>query len=430
MVKYLIMLTRGYDFGKYASFMRVRQKPKLHRDWIDPDAIKILKTLQDQGFTTYLVGGCVRDLLVGIHPKDFDIATDATPQDVKKSVPNSYIIGRRFRLVLVKRGNVQYEVSTFRRDFSADEFPEGEAPSGDNVFGTPEQDAKRRDFTLNALFYDPVKNELIDFVSGQSDVKNRILKMIGEPNTRLQEDPIRILRALRLAHKVGFRIDHDLRKAMQANAPTVTDSVLPRRREEMLKILRLDDPALVFFEAHDLGILEHTWPTLNEIYIKPHKAEDFASYLSRLHLLDQPLSEPDQLFGVLMLAYYRTMIQEDPSLAVQTTAILEHPKMQPMMKQELGMFNYEIRRIATAIHLQSVLMKREEFERKGERRQVALLKNESFPLALLMSRLDHSLPPKDLLSWEKAYKKQFSGAAKSKPETTRRRKKRRRRPRK
>ena len=131
-------------------------QPHLHIDWIDSDAIDIIQRLQAKGHKTYLVGGCIRDLLAGLPPKDFDIATMAPPKDVKSCIPRSYIIGKRFRLVLVKRGSRQFEVATFRKnfspeDFSAEEFPDG-PPEGDNIFGTPEEDAQRRDFTINSLF--------------------------------------------------------------------------------------------------------------------------------------------------------------------------------------------------------------------------------------------------------------------------------------
>ena len=177
--------------------LEIKQKPHLHASWIDPDAVEIVERLQKAGFTTYLVGGCVRDLLVGIHPKDYDIATNALPNEVKRKVWGSYVIGRRFRLVLVKRGEQQFEVATFRRGSKPEDFTEGEdQPVGDNFFGTPEEDALRRDFTINALFYDPIKNELIDYAKAMADIEATTLRMIGDPKTRIIEDPIRSLRAV------------------------------------------------------------------------------------------------------------------------------------------------------------------------------------------------------------------------------------------
>src|ERR1700722_9571945 len=188
--------------------MNVTDKPQLHQDWIDPHAYGIVKALQRAGYTTYLVGGCVRDLLLNVAPKDFDIATSALPEEVRKVIYRSYVIGKRFRLVLVRREEQQFEVATFRREVRPDEMGE-ETPAsfGDNVFGTPEEDAQRRDFTINGLFYDPVANQLIDFAEGLPDLENFVVRMIGDPAKRLLEDPIRIMRALRLKHMIGFVLD-------------------------------------------------------------------------------------------------------------------------------------------------------------------------------------------------------------------------------
>src|SRR6185437_5841664 len=155
--------------------------PKLHEEFIDRDALHIVRTLKGRGFETYLVGGCVRDLLLGKHPKDFDIATTARPQDVRRLISNAFIIGKRFRLVLVKRGETQFEVATFRRDIRPDENVE-ELPGGvDNIFGTAEEDAKRRDFTINALFFDPIDHRVIDFCEGRTDLDEGVVRMIGDP---------------------------------------------------------------------------------------------------------------------------------------------------------------------------------------------------------------------------------------------------------
>ena len=170
-----------------------RLKSKLNQKWIDHRALGIVKKLKKEGFETYLVGGCVRDLLLGLEPKDYDIATTARPRQVKKLIRNTFIIGRRFRLVLAKEGEDQFEISTFRRNPTAEEQTDPDI-SDDNLFGTSFQDAHRRDFTINSLFYDPVADRVIDHTdTGVADLKNRIIRMIGDPNIRLPEDPIRNL---------------------------------------------------------------------------------------------------------------------------------------------------------------------------------------------------------------------------------------------
>src|SRR5690606_11366814 len=136
----------------------------------------------------------------------------------------------------------------------------------DNLFGTPEEDANRRDFTVNALFYDPIKDQLIDYADGLRDHELRILRMIGEPKKRLLEDPIRILRALRLTHKVKFSLEPSLRAAMKEEAASLALTALPRRREELLKILRLDSPEIAFAEAYDLDILKAISPSLQAAF--------------------------------------------------------------------------------------------------------------------------------------------------------------------
>ena len=161
----------------------------LHPKFVDHEAKQIVRRLQDNRYESYLVGGCVRDLLLGILPKDYDIATSAKPSQIKRAVPYSYIIGKRFRLVLVRRGDKQFEVATFRRNVKPEDLPpedEGENV-GDNFFGTPEEDAKRRDFTVNALLYDPKSNEITDYCNGREDLEAGIIRIIGEPETRLDE---------------------------------------------------------------------------------------------------------------------------------------------------------------------------------------------------------------------------------------------------
>jgi poly(A) polymerase len=409
--------------------MEVKQKPHLHRDWIDPLAYEIVDTLQRRGFATYLVGGCVRDLLVNIHPKDFDIATLADPETIRSLIRKAYIIGRRFRLVLVRRGDQQFEVATFRRDSTPDEFPDG-PPPGDNVFGTPEEDARRRDFTINGLFYDPAKDELIDYTGGIDDIHRRVLRMIGDPNVRLLEDPIRILRALRLAHKIKFSLDSDLRQAMLTHAKSLTLSVLPRRREEYLKILRLDDPDITLYEAFDLGLLEHILPSLHAVYLDLDQSEHFNAYLHRMpalhHLNPQ---DPTQLFAILILAYVRTRIEPDPLKPLHAQELLDHPELQKLMRDELGMFKLEQQMVAKALRLQSVIVATPDFQRKGARRQAAIIRNEALPLALLMAELDVTTDPAQIQFWWKHLQAAGPAPSEDRPRRKRRRSRRRTGPR-
>jgi len=252
--------------------MRKYSTPYLHESWIQKDALDVVSRLKNKKHTCYLVGGCVRDLLIGINPKDFDIGTSATPQEIKRNVPFSYIIGKRFRLVLVRRGEHLFEVATFRKtvppavnsrlleDIEGESSEDqqlkenSEASRGeliqdveldvvtdDNVFGSPEEDAFRRDFTVNGLFYDPFEHKIVDYVDGMKDLEACEIKMIGDPETRFLEDSIRILRAIRLAHKIHFTMDQPLMKAIEVTAVSLSDAPLPRKREEILKFLKLEE---------------------------------------------------------------------------------------------------------------------------------------------------------------------------------------------
>ncbi len=369
-------------------------KPKLLPKFIHPDAFEITENLQQAGFETYLVGGCVRDLLAGIQPKDFDIATTAHPRQVKKTIFDAYIIGKRFRLVLVKRGRDLFEVATFRRDARPEDLNEEDKTAADNLFGTPEEDARRRDFTLNAVFYDPVKDKLIDFCGGLEDIKSHTVRMIGDPQIRLKEDPIRILRALRFSHKLDYKIETSLRAAMKELSETLKTSVLPRRREEMLKLLRLKEPTLALMEAHDLGVLEHIFPTLDEVYRDARALEDFNGYMSRIHNFVLDAENPVELFGYLMFAFYRSMVTADPFHKVYSQDFLKDERIKNFMHWELGMYNIEQAMVAKAIEFQARLKKID--KPKTDYGHL----NEAIPLGLMMAKADFVLPAEKLLEWE------------------------------
>lgn len=380
--------------------MLVKQKPRLHRDWIDPFAISIVERLQKKGFTSYLVGGCVRDLLAGIKPKDFDIVTNATPEQIKSNIDRAFIIGKRFRLVLVKRGAEQFEVATFRSDPPPeDSLNEDGQQVSDNVFGSEEEDASRRDFTINSMFYDPLKDEVIDYCEGLKDIDQRMIRIIGDAGTRLTEDPIRILRALRLAHKLEFSIEPALREAMSEKAELITASVLPRRREEMLKILRLNDPLMTLHEAHDLGILKHAFPSLDTVYDNQSSLDEFEMYLLRFPEEADPLiPETTFLFGMLLLAFIRSVIESDPLKSGESLAQNRH--VNEFLKNELGAFNHETGMILKAFELQAELYDVETFKKRGHRRRAGFVKNDAFPLALLFAEMDHSLAASDIQFWK------------------------------
>ena len=206
---------------------------------ISINASKVISRLQDHGFQAYLVGGCIRDLLLRKTPKDFDIATDAHPEEVRELFRNSRIIGKRFRIVHVRFGREIIEVTTFRGPH-ADEYDENHSDSGmtlnDNVYGTFEEDVFRRDFTMNAIYYEPQGKEIIDLADGTADIENQIIRTIGDPTGRLREDPVRMLRAIRFQAKLEFGLEPDLQSSIRSLGYLIQDVPPARLFEEVLKL--------------------------------------------------------------------------------------------------------------------------------------------------------------------------------------------------
>jgi poly(A) polymerase len=235
-----------------------RAEHTVSRRNIDGDALKVLYRLKNHAFHAYLVGGGVRDLLLGRKPKDFDISTDAHPQQVRKLFRNCFIIGRRFRLAHVRFGRKVIEVSTFRRQAEPEQ---GDTLiRRDNTFGTPQEDAFRRDFTVNALFYDIASFSVIDYVGGLDDLQARIIRTIGEPEVRFREDPVRMLRAVALAARLSFTIDRDTLEAIRTLRGEIVKSSPARLLEEFYKILRQGAARRTLEMLHETGLLAYLLP--------------------------------------------------------------------------------------------------------------------------------------------------------------------------
>lgn len=214
---------------------------EIPEELLDPDAVKVVRRLRRAGHEAFLVGGCVRDSLLGIRPKDYDVATSAHPNQVKETFRNSRLIGRRFRLAHVFfRGGKIIEVSTFRKSplDELTDLPPDLLIRHDNVFGTAEEDARRRDFTINGLFYDVDEGRVIDYVAGKADLRARRVRTIGNPDVRMREDPVRILRAIRFAAKCAFEVEPSTLAAMKAHVEEIPRCAPPRVLEEVMKLLR------------------------------------------------------------------------------------------------------------------------------------------------------------------------------------------------
>ena len=269
---------------------------------IDPsllsrNAVRVTETLQQAGYRAFVVGGAVRDLLLGIAPKDFDVATDATPEQVQRLFRRARLIGRRFQIVHVQFGQEIIEVSTFRALVDAPKDPPSadapaEAPpkrmrrdeldrrthavdaSGrvlrDNVWGEQHEDATRRDFTINAMYYDPATQTVLDYHNGMSDIRARLLRMIGDPATRYREDPVRMLRVVRFAAKLGFEIDDATREPIQPLADLIHNVPAARLFDEMLKLLLSGHALACLKQLRKHGLHHGLLPLLDVVLEQPH----------------------------------------------------------------------------------------------------------------------------------------------------------------
>jgi poly(A) polymerase len=280
-----------------------REKHGLARDALSPAASKVCAVLREAGFSSYVVGGAVRDLLLGIEPKDFDVATEARPEQVKPLFRRALIIGRRFRLVHVMMGAETVEVSTFRAaDPDTAEKDEHGRVLRDNVFGTQAEDARRRDFTVNALYFDPATEEVVDFHGGLADLKKRVLRVIGEPVTRYREDPVRMLRAVRLAAKLGLTLDPATRQPIRELAPLMERVPPARLFDEMLKLLLSGHASACLRSLREVGLHKGLLPLLDVILEQPLGERFVTLALAQTDervLAERPVS-PAFLFAALL----------------------------------------------------------------------------------------------------------------------------------
>ncbi len=248
----------------------------ISNDKIDPDAIQIINRLKDVGFVAYIVGGAVRDLLINNKPKDFDIVTDATPSKIKKIFRNSRIIGRRFRLVHVIFGEKIFEVSTFRS------ISEG---SVGNSFGTIDEDVQRRDFSINALYYDPIQKQVIDYVGGVEDIRKHILKPVIPMDKIFIEDPVRMLRAIKYAATTHVKISFTLRHRIRASAKLLSQISPSRLTEELLKIINSSHSYEIIKEALDTDLFMYLQPAATSMIFNDAKKQE--RYFENLKKLDK-----------------------------------------------------------------------------------------------------------------------------------------------
>ncbi|MDB5816973.1 MAG: pcnB [Rhizobacter sp.] len=277
---------------------------------VDDHALRVVRGLTDAGYEAFIVGGAVRDLLLGLRPKDFDVATNATPEEVKKEFRRAFIIGRRFRIVHVVFGRGRehevIEVSTFRAflDAAAAEQVAGNEKTSrnelagkshvvdasgrvlrDNVWGPQIEDAARRDFTVNAMYYDPVREIVVDYHNGLKDARKKVLRMIGDPVTRYREDPVRIIRAIRFAAKLGFEIEPKTRAPIKELAALLDNVPSSRMFDEMLKLLQTGHSLASLEELRKQGLHRGVFPILDVVLDEAHR-EDGRQNFVKLAMAD------------------------------------------------------------------------------------------------------------------------------------------------
>jgi poly(A) polymerase len=276
-----------------------RSEHPISRKHFDEETLKVLYRLHRSGHKAYLVGGSIRDILLERTPKDFDVGTDATPNQVRKLFRNCFLVGRRFRLAHIRFGRDKLiEVATFRRQQDPSEIPDDpddQLFASENVFGTPREDAFRRDFTINAMFYNIEDFSIIDYVGGLRDLSEKRIRMIGDPLVRFEEDPVRMLRALEFAARLDFTIDHDTLAAIPAQAHLLATASPARLREEMMELFRHKVASAVFRQAGETGILTHLLPN----FLNDENCYRMLDQIDARTVAGKPITE-----GVVIAALY------------------------------------------------------------------------------------------------------------------------------
>ena len=415
---------------KEAGPLRVpKARHGIDRSRISPAALKTCAALQDAGFSAYVVGGAVRDLLLGATPKDYDVATDARPEQVKPLFRRALLIGRRFRIVHVIIGGETIEVSTFRAadDGTAEKDEHGRVLR-DNVFGTQQEDARRRDFSVNALYYDPATEEVIDFHGGLADLKKRTMRLIGDPETRYREDPVRMLRAVRLAAKLGLSIDPESRAPIKKLAKLIENVPPARLFDEMLKLLMSGQASACLRRLRDEGLSKGLLPLLDVILNQPLGERFVTLALAQTDervRTDRPVS-PAFLFAALLwhevLAESRAREKrgERPALALEAA-------MDEVLETQCE--KLAITRKLTAT-MREVWSMQPRFEQRSGQRPYRLLESPRFRMAydFLALRAASGEVPEELEAWWRSF--QFADdetrAAMLQPDTGPKKRRRRR----
>jgi poly(A) polymerase len=423
-------IRRVFGLPSESTVRMPREKHGLARERLSPAAAKVCSVLREAGFSAYVVGGAVRDLLLGIEPKDFDVATDARPEQVKPLFRRAIIIGRRFRLVHVMLGPETVEVSTFRSaDAETSEKDEHGRVLRDNVFGTQEEDARRRDFTVNALYYDPATEEVVDFHGGLADLKKRVMRIIGDPETRFREDPIRMLRAVRLGAKLGLTLDAETRRPIREMAPLMERVPPARLFDEMLKLLLSGHASACLRQLREVGLHKGVLPLLDVILEQPLGERFVTLALAQTDervLADRPVS-PAFLFAALLWHEVLAASKARQARGERPVPALENA-MDEVLETQCAKLAITRRLTAT---MREVWAMQPRFENRSGNRAYRLLEAPRFRMAydfLALRRASGEMPA-ELEAWWRAFQSADAESRKAMllPDTGPRKRRRRRR---
>ncbi|GAM61738.1 poly(A) polymerase [Vibrio ishigakensis] len=295
------------SIGKIDLKIYPRDKHNISRQHISENALKVLYRLQKAGYDAYLVGGGVRDLLLGQSPKDFDIATNATPEQIKETFRNCRLIGRRFRLAHIIFGRDIIEVATFRGHHQEPEKQVSQQSDQgmllrDNVYGTIDEDAERRDFTINAMYYNISDFSIHDYANGVKDLEEGMVRMIGDPETRYREDPVRMLRAIRFASKLDMDISYETANPINYLAPLLASIPAARLYEESLKLLQSGHGLDTYDLLREFSLFEHLFPQVSEFFTEEEESKTERMIELVLESTDARLAEGKRVNPAFMFA--------------------------------------------------------------------------------------------------------------------------------
>ena len=363
-------------------------------------ATEIVRRLRAEGFQAYLVGGCVRDLVMGHEPADYDVATDATPEQVLGLYPGSLTVGAHFGVVVVLQAGGPIEVATFRSD---GRYADGRHPSEVRYAKTPQEDVRRRDFTINGLLYDPIEDRVLDYVNGQADIRGRSIRTIGDPFERFEEDYLRMLRAVRFAARFGFTLDPAAVEAIRQLAPQIQDTSAERIRDEILKILTEGGPRRGFELLDETGLLREVLPeikALQGVAQPPQFHPEGDVWVHTMMMLDG-LGSPTPTLALGVLLHD---VGKPPTFTVRERIRFDnHVEVGARMAQEIcHRLRLSSRERERVVELVRHHLRFKDFPRMRRSTQLRFLRMEGFDEHLELHRLDCLASHGDLTNYEMA----------------------------